>query len=577
MFFRDMRLSAESLLFLPILLISCQSKTAAVSPQPRYAVLRFENLSGDPALDFAGRAISESLPVALAGALDGPVLGSSSLSRLAPPLGARPAQAPGISSQRTEALLAGANRIITGYVERPAGQIRITATEEDVPTGKSLRIVTATGSSPMSAMVSLTHSFSPHANPLPTSNPEAMRAFATALDSPPAVRTDLLEQANRLDPDFGAPWIALSSVYLAGGNRAAVDEVMERARHHKLDEFTLANLDLAVAELGQDRSVKIAALRKVAALSPADTFLLRSLADAETAAGQFTAAASDWKKLTDGSPNDTLAWNSLGYARSYAGDYAGALAALQQYERLRPNDANPSDSIGDLNYSYRKFSEAAASYLDAHKKQPGFEQNGDLYKAAWAKFRAGDKPGADSLFAQFRSAREKENPAAGLTELLAADWLYRTGRQPEAIAALRKLASEPAYAQLTIWDLLHGDREQAVRDAIAIGSKPEGPGVFMARFAAQPSAPAAEWEARAQRVFPASAAALRRLALGYALLLDGKREAALPVWEQIVHTTSATDFFSRAIYARLQGKTIERPLIPDPASLNQFAALLDSI
>ena len=78
-------------------------------------------------------------------------------------------------------------------------------------------------------------------------------------------------------------------------------------------------------------------------------------------------------------------------------------------------------------------------------------------------------------------------------------------------------------------------------------------------------------------MIPPSVAGLRNLALGYALLLDGKREAALPVWERIVNENSATDFFARAVYARLQGKTLERPLLPDPVNLNQFSAVLDKL
>jgi tetratricopeptide (TPR) repeat protein len=567
-----------------LLLVSCRNQTAPTTP-PHYAFLRFENLSGDPALDWVGRAVGESLPVSLAGALDGPVLNSSALNRLAPALGPRPASAPGISSERAAAFLAGANRIVTGYVERPAGQIAITATEEDVPTGKSLRIVTAAGNSPMAALNQLTHQFSPRARPAPTSNPEAMRAWATALDAPPAARPDLFDQAVRFDPDFGPPWVALATLNLTRGDRAAAADVLERARDRKLDPVSRADLDLAAADLSDDRSAKFAAMRKLVSLNPGDTLLLRSLADAETAAGQFAAAAADWKKLTASSPNDALAWNSLGYARSWAGDYAGALAALREYARLRPKDANPSDSIGDLNYAFRKYGDAAASYLEAQKKQPDFEQYADLYKAAWAKFRAGDKPGADSLFSRFRTERVKARPSDGIVDLLEGDWLYRTGRQREAFAALRKFVSETqsaplrtdAYAQITIWDLERGDREQAAKDAVAIGPKTSSAPVFMARFAAQPSAPASEWEARAERMIPPSVAALRHLALGYALLLDGKREAALPVWEQIVNSNPATDFFARAVYARLQGKEPDRPLLPDPASLNQFSALLDKL
>jgi hypothetical protein len=573
------RLSA-GLFFL--LQAACQSKSGSVSPPPRYAILRFENLSGDPTLDWTGRAIGDSLPSALAGTLDGPVLGASALSRMSQTLGPRPAAAPGISTERSDALVAGASRLITGYVARAAGQIRIAATEEDVATGRTLRVLTATAASPMAATDQLAREFSQHPSNLQTSNAEAWRAWAMALESPPAESENLLRRALQFDPDFGAAWVTLASLNLARGDRAAAGNVIEQARHHKLDELSRANLELAQADLTGDRSARIAATRKVSALSPADTVLLRSLAEAETAAGQFAAAASDWSKVTAAFPNDSLAWNSLGYARSWAGDYAGALAALGEYQRLRPKDPNPSDSIGDVNYLFRKFAEAAANYLDAYKKQPAFLQSGDLYKAAWAKFSAGDKAGADSLFSQFHAERLKAKATDDIIDLLAADWLYRTGRQSQAVDALRKFTAETpsaplrmdAYAQLTIWDLLQGDRAQADKDSAAIGPTAASPSVFMSRFAAQPSAPAAEWESRAQKSIPPSLTTLRELALGYALVLDGKRDAALPVWERIVNTSSATDFFSRAVYARLQGKKEEQPLLPNPASFNQFQAIL---
>lgn len=571
-----------------LLPIAACSNRAANAPRPRYAVLRFENLSGDPALDWTGRAISVSLPFSFAGTpgsqgvLDGPVLNSSALDRLGATFGPRPASAPGISSERAEALVAGATRTITGYVARNSGQVRITATVEDLATGRTLRTVTADGVSPMAALNQLAHRFSAKAGPLPTSNPEAMRSWADAVESPPAQSTGLLQNAVRLDPDFGVAWVSLAALDVARGDRAAAGDAIETARGKKLDQLSQADLTLLAADMKADRTARLSAMRRVSSLSPADSVLLRELAGAEVSVGEFAAAASDWKKVIDLAPGDPLAWNSLGYARSYAGDYAGALAALREYQRLRPKDANPSDSIGDLNYSFRKFSEAAVSYLDAHARQPGFEEFGDLYKAAWAKFRAGDKPGADKIFAQFRMEREKQ---PGILQLLNADWLYRTGREREGIAALRKVVSEngsvslriEAYAQVTIWDLMQGDREQAAKDAAPMGAATSSAPIFMARFAALPSAPAAEWEARAEKIGPPSMASLRRLALGYALLLDGKREAALPVWKQIVNTNPATDFFARAIYARLQGLPLDHPLMPDPANLNQFQGILDRL
>jgi tetratricopeptide (TPR) repeat protein len=274
--------------------------------------------------------------------------------------------------------------------------------------------------------------------------------------------------------------------------------------------------------------------------------------------------------------NDADAWNQLGYARAWAGNYAGALEAMKEYVRLRPSDPNPSDSTGDVYYMYRKFPEAAASYLLASAKDPKFQQGGDLLKAAWAKFKAGDKAGADSAFEQFRAAREKAKSAE--LPLFQADWLYRTGRHKEAITLLRKDRQGPnAAAQLAIWDLLEKDRAAAAKDAASVG-QPTSPLIFAARFAALPSASPAEWDARADRMVKGTGATgFREIAMGYALLLDGSKEAALRVWQKIVETTPATDFFSRAIYTRLQGQRPKLELTPDPSTVNPFAAVLDTL
>ncbi|HWF11195.1 MAG TPA: tetratricopeptide repeat protein [Bryobacteraceae bacterium] len=571
------------LLLILVLLLpaSCGQKAQAIAP-PRYAVLRFENLSGDPSLDWVGRAVSESLPVSLAGVLDGPVLESEAFGRLAATLGPRPAGAPGESAERSEAMAAGATHTISGYIERIGGKIRISATEEDLSTNKSVRTLTASAPSPLAAIQDLARQFSPNAHPGLTANEAALNAYSTAFEAAAQTKPGELDRALELDPNFGAAWVALAGFDAASGDRAKAEEVMDRARKQQIDARSRANIEFGEASLKGDRPASLAAMRRIVELSPGDTILLRSLAESESAAGDFKSAAADWKKAIDVLPNDALAWNSLGYARSWAGDYAGALAAFREYERLRPKEANPLDSIGDLNYSFGKYAAAAENYLEANKRQPGFEQFADLYKAAWAKFRAGDKAGADALFAQFRKERGKSpDPLLGLLE---GDWLYRTGREKEAADVVNKMiaASQSgpvradAYAQLTIWDLLGGDRDKAARDSAAIGQAAT-PAVFMARFAALPSAPAAEWKTRAEKMLPATAETLRLTAEGYALLLDHQREAAIPVWQDVVKSTSATDFFGRAILARLKGQPIARSLVPDPTMLNQFAALLDTL
>ncbi len=187
------------------------------------------------------------------------------------------------------------------------------------------------------------------------------------------------------------------------------------------------------------------------------------------------------------------------------------------------------------------------------------------------------------MLEKFRAAREKTPDP--LTTLMAADWLYRTGRAGDGARLLRRAVESTGdaalrangYAQLAVWDLLAGNRAMAAADAMASGPVSSA-SLLTIRFVTMPSASAAEWEERAERILAnPNLAALRPLALGYALLLDGKREAALQVWDKIAGQTHATDFFIHALDTRLHGKPIEHPLIPDPKAFNPFAALPDRL
>jgi len=295
--------------------LACQKKVAR--PTPRYAVLRFENLSGDPSLDWAGRAASEMLSVSLDDALAGPVLPTVALGRLQQSLGTRPGSAPGISSERQEAVIAGATRLIYGYVERSRGLVRIAASVEDVSSGKSLRTVSAEDSSALAALQQIAHGFSPRSKPAPTTSEAALRLYALALESPPGAVAEDLNEAIRLDPNFGLAWNVQVTLDLARGDRAAAADMIASARKQDLDPLSLARLDLEAANMQPDPSLRIDAFRRISLLSPADTTLLRNLAEAETTSGRFEDAAADWKKLAATFPDDPSAWNSLGYTLVY--------------------------------------------------------------------------------------------------------------------------------------------------------------------------------------------------------------------------------------------------------------------
>ncbi len=562
-------------------LLACRNQTAP-GPAARFAVLRFENLSGDKSLDWTGRAASEILGVALQSGMSGPVLRTSAVARQVQSVGVRATGAPGISAERSAALLAGANHLITGYVERAGALYRVTASEEDVSSGRHVRTFSATDQAFDAAVMKVASQFTPKPKPFLTTKAEAIQNYSAALDDTPDTGAPLFRKALAADPDFGPAWVASGLLDAVRSDRVSFTRTSADARQRKLDPFSRAQLDLQEATFNGDNKLRIAAMRKIVDLSPGDVNLLRSLAETETAAGDFKASAADWLRLTALMPGDLSAWNSLGYARSYAGDYPGALAAIAMYAQARPDEANPLDSMGDIHYSFGKFADAAAAYEKATQKNPDFERQAELYKAAWARFRAGDNAAADALMAKFRAAREKQRDA--LMPLLFADWLYRTGRAPQAEALLRQSATDSsapgarmgALSQLVVWDLLAGDRAKASADLAAMG-RPGNPPALIAAFSAMPTASAAEWDARAQRLFPGPAMQqLRTTAVGYALLLDGKRDAALPLWKQTA-AANPGDFLPAEMVARLEGRKPALEPLPAPASVNQFRGVADKL
>jgi tetratricopeptide (TPR) repeat protein len=539
---------------------------------PRYAFIRFENLSGDASLGWVTRAASEVLSRSLAQALDGPVLREAALVR---------AGGPGVSSERDKAELAGATQVVTGYLERVGGKLRLSATEEDLATHRTVRILSAEAAQPMPALQQLARSFSAKAAADPSVNPEILKLYATALGEPADRALPGLREATRIDPNFGPAWVALADAANLTGNREQALAVAGDALGRKIDPYDKAALRLDKAVWENDKAGGVAALRGLVAVSPGDFPLLRSLAENESGVGQFAQSANDWRKITDGMPNDRDAWNQLGYTKAWSGDFAGALATMKEYASRWPDDPNPIDSAGDVDYMYGKFAEAAAYYLRANDKNPQFLNGGELFKAAWAQFRAGDKAKADVTFAQFRALREKSG-SAGFAPYQS-DWLFRTGREKEALALLRKESATVTpngasglWAQLVIEDLLTNDRAAAAKDAAIDATKAPSNVSSVARFAALPSASTPEWRKRADILLrgPGIESA-RRFALGVALLLDGKKQDALPLWEQIAQDAPGTDFFPRILVAKLKGERLPVGMVPDSSTVNPLLALAD--
>ena len=524
---------------------ACASKDKAKPPAPRLAVLRCENLSGDPALDWMGRAVSQILAADLTVRGGTAMVGPAVLRGITPAMGPRPRSAPGISAEREAALAEGANRLIYCQCAITGGKPRLAAVEEDVAARTMIRRGSAEGSL-IAAADALARQIDPQARPFGTRSEAALEAFAEALD---ATGADQARQgyarAVAADPNFGAAYVAWIQTEATLHDADAVDRVVAQARAKALSDYDRALVDLEVAQLRNDAPARARALAALAKTGPADPNVFRVLAEGALAGRRYRDAIQYYEQALALAPGDIGLLNALGYAEAYLGDYDAAMRRLREYERLRPEEANPLDSQGDVNFAFNRYADAEKLYLAAHQKAPNFLDGGELLKAAQARLATGDLPGADQIFARYASALEARHDAAAPYQ--AACWRHLTGRRKEAVALLEPLAANAAgaqaailEAQLAVWELEMGDRARAETHALKARTAVRGPAALVVGVAAlgvELEAAPADWQERVRKVFGSSPESpARDLITAYALLLARHFAVAAPLlrhaWEE---------------------------------------------
>jgi tetratricopeptide (TPR) repeat protein/TolB-like protein len=556
-FFSGVRLRAHTailvivLVGLVVLAPSCSRKTPP-GPQ-RLAVLRFENLTGDESLDWMGRAASEVMSAELTGSTATSIISSGTLHTTDRILGARPLTVPGISAERTAALLSGATRILYGRISRSGGNLRLDAALFNTALQKIDR--TLTTSAPESGNIirltdSLAREVQPPVRPFETQNPEALRQFCAGLETTDAAAAaQFYSRAVAADPDFGEPYVAWAQLALGQRNRAETLRILAlaQARGGALAELARTRLAAIAAGLSGDLAAEARSLVALSRLTPADTVMLRQLAQAQLNARNYKGAAEALKRALVIEPTDAALLNQLGYAEMYAGNLAGATSALNEYARLRPDDPNALDSLGDVHFYLGQFAQAEQYYRRSSEKDRSFNGSSDLMKAARAHLMTGDVGGADSIFNQYLDARRQAKDPS--VEFRRAEWEFLSGRRKQAIARMEAFArslsaglaatvAPEAYAQVAAWELQLGDQTRAREAALkAASTRAPGPAI-MARFLAGSPAPPAEWMARAQQMLPQPAQdRTRKLMLAYALLLHKEFQAAEPVLSDLLQHT----------------------------------------
>lgn len=472
MFFKSARFALPSAAVLLAALL-----TAGCSRQPkpiveRLAVVPFENLTGDPALDWVGPVLAEAVVEQLTGSA---TIQPSTFPRL------------------SDAAMARGTLALRGYFILASGRLRLVVARERLSDGKVTTTDTLEGAIPEGVPAigdALGHRLDSGARPPDTHSVEALRALLEAKASAdPAAALPAFARAVSADPDFGPAYVAWAQALLARGDQSGLRTVLEkaRARGGRIAELRRVELAALGAAAGPDRAARTQALVALARMLPADAELLARLAGERTAARRDAEAGQLYRKAIALDPLNGSFWNQLGYSEARLKNLAAARAALLEYQRVAPQEANPLDSMGDVHFYFGAFADAAGYYLQAYGKDPSFMGSASLYKAARARLMVGDLTAADALFRRYEQARRQAGNQ--LSDYAGAQWLYLVGRRPEAVARMRALAGPPAagsagistelaelaQAQLSAWAVADGNLEEARRLAQGVLGRSQSP------------------------------------------------------------------------------------------------------
>lgn len=382
-------------------------------------MLPFENLTGDPALDWVASAA--------------PAIFSADLSADPKIVAAR-------VTSINEGYIAGANRFVHGFFVKSRAGVRIDVEVEDAGRHKMVANVAEAGDV-LPAVNAIAKRVDSSARPFSTSNEQAVAAWG---------RRDY-ERAVTIDPDFGAAWLAWTEALAQSGDQAHAIGAAEQAlaRPALRSDEDKARIKLLLATLQKDPGARESAVGELVKLRPSDTSLLSMAAETEMNLRHFPEAVGYFKKILQAEPADVGVLNLLGYAEAYAGYLDAAKKSLEQYGTAPGQKTNSLDSIGEVFFIHGRFADAEKYFLQAYQADPSFEQGSELEKAAMARWLGGDLKGADELMGRYFDARRKaHDPQVSWREAV---WDFVTGRRDQAIAKLADVPPQLADRQRAVW------------------------------------------------------------------------------------------------------------------------------
>lgn len=323
-----------------------------------------------------------------------------------------------------------AQRVLQTSVDNRNGKLVLKATVTDLKTQKDVDVYSVESQRAESFIDVSNHlaaKLASDASPFSSKSDAALRDFVSAFTAQGHKQAEALSQAISTDPNFGLAYITFIQALVRQDPRYTQKLINQASTHRdKFTPFDAARFDLLIGRLtgAQPKQLEQLVLG-VLAIAPRDISSMMALAQLRLADNRIDPAISALHDALDVDPINLQARQLLAAAFLNSNREDAAIHTLEELRALRPDDQTALRTLGELQFSIGRFSDAAKTFQSS--TEPAAQVS-----VAVCKLLDGDPAAAQAEFGKYAATRAAD-PALPLSQ---AAWIALTGDRAKAVATL---------------------------------------------------------------------------------------------------------------------------------------------
>lgn len=292
-----------------------------------------------------------------------------------------------------------------------------------------------------------------------TTSVEAFRCYSSALENNEKFffteSEECIEKAVALDTNFAAGYLFLADIKFRLNKRDEARSALEQA-NKRIEKLSLAdkyNLDLLELRFDYDRKKHIAKLQEAIQQFPTHIDFHIDLGRIYREQRDYESAIEHFEIVKELRPNKKTIYNELGYVHGLRQDYKTALENIGIYKKMAADEPNPFDSAGEILMWAGELEEAIIQLETALSIDPTFYHSSEKLGRIYTEL--GDYKKALKYFdlAEKHADIEKVTQGVNWNRTLT---YWKAGQVEEAIQTLNNIESSvQKKSNLPSFDVAH--------------------------------------------------------------------------------------------------------------------------